>query len=91
MPAIEIAVGLGQCRGGHVPSDNGGAEQVAVGRGKVGPDFQGPAVAGEGFIELPLVRPGVAQVVVHSGKIRPPLQGPAVAGDRRVQLPGSGN
>ena len=60
---------------------------IPVRVGKVRLQFQGPAVAGDRFVQLPLVVQGSAQVVVRLGKVRLQFQGPAVAGDRFVQLP----
>ena len=49
--------------------------------------FQGPAVAGDRLVQLPLVLESNAQVVVCLGKVRLQLQGAAAAGDRLVELP----
>ena len=55
--------------------------------GKVRLQFQCPAVAGDRFVQLPLLLQRIAQVVVCLGKVRLQFQCPAVAGDRFVQLP----
>ena len=55
--------------------------------GKVRLQLQCPAVAGDRFVELPLVLQGNAQVVVRLGKVGLQFQCPAVAGDRFLQLP----
>ena len=55
--------------------------------GKVRLQFQCPAVAGDRFLQLPLVLQGIAQVVVCLGIVRLQFQCPAVAGDRFLQLP----
>ena len=44
--------------------------------------FQRPAVAGDRFVQLPLVLQRIAQVVVRLGIVRLQFQCPAVAGDR---------
>ena len=49
--------------------------------------FQCPAVAGDRFVQFPLVLQGIAQVVVGLGEVRLQFQCPAAAGDRFVQLP----
>jgi uncharacterized membrane protein AbrB (regulator of aidB expression) len=54
--------------------------------GKVRLQFQCAAVAGDRFVQLPLVLQGIAQVVVCLGKVGLQFHRPAVAGDRFVQL-----
>ena len=44
--------------------------------------FHGPAVAGDRFVQFPLVFQYIAQVVVCFGKVGLEFQGPAVAGNR---------
>ena len=65
--------------------------QIAVRLGAAGLQFQGPAVAGNRFVQLPLGLERIAQVVVRLGIVRFQFQGPAVAGNRFVQLPWSFN
>jgi hypothetical protein len=48
--------------------------------------FQCPTVAGDRFVQLPLVLQRIAQVVVGTDIVRLQYQCPAVAGDRFVQL-----
>ena len=83
--AVFFVEGLGIVAG----AENLGVDQVAVRLGIVRLQFQGPAVAGDRFVQLPLVLEGDAQVAVCLGIVRLQFQGPAVAGDRFVQLPWS--
>ena len=85
--AIVLGMGFGQCRRRYARAILECKEQVAVRLGIVRLQFQCPAVAGDRFVQLPLVLEGIAQVVVRLGKVRLQLQRPAVAGDRFVQLP----
>ena len=65
--------------------------RLYAGLGIVRLQFQCPAVAGERFVQLPLVLRRIAQVVVRLGIVRLQFQCPAVAGDRFVQTsPGPG-
>jgi acyl dehydratase len=50
--------------------------------------FQRPAIAGDRFVELPLILQRIAEVVVRVGIVGLQFQRPAVAGDRfGIQLP----
>ncbi len=86
VPAIVLGMGLGQCCRRYARAILECKEQVAVGLGIVRLQFQCPAVAGDRFVQLPLVLQHVAQVVVRLGIVRLQFQCPAAAGNRFVQL-----
>ena len=62
-------------------------EEVAVGLGKVRLQFQCPAVAGDRFVQLPLVLQGIAQVV--RGPRHSRVSVPVPGGSRRPLRPAS--
>ena len=62
-------------------------EVIAVAGAGIRPEFQRRPVAGDRFVQPPLVLEGDAQIVVGVGQLRRQLQGPLVAAHRLIQFP----
>ena len=67
--AVVLGMGLGQCRRRDIRAIVKRVEQVAVRRGVVRLYCQRPAIAGDRFVQVPLVLERVAQVVLRLGKV----------------------
>ena len=87
VPAIVLGMGLGQCCRRHTRAVLECKEQVAVRRGIVRLQFQGPAVAGDRFVRL---SPGPsAHCPGCCGPRHSPASVPAPGGSRRPPRPAS--
>lgn len=93
IPALPLCENLGNLReriGGcnasrtDVTNQDPAKERQASSGASVGgqPQVQCSAVAGNRFLQIPMILEDVAQVVVRLGEVRPQLQRPAVAGNR---------